>query len=77
MIATTSPLSVGDLGYAADDSIDFHARHGRALHARAAWETIALLVRALRSPNRPGAGGRSAWHDPWPTTPRAAPCGQR
>jgi hypothetical protein len=76
VIATTSPLTVGNLEYAADDSIDFYVRHGRTLHARAAGETITLLLRALRSPRLHRPGSRTAWRGHWSTTPRAD-CGHR
>ena len=36
----------------AGDSLDFHVRHGRALHARAAREGLAALLTMLRASRR-------------------------
>jgi hypothetical protein len=56
----------------AGDSLEFHARYGRALQARAAREAVQLLFELVRS--RRGAPPRH-WRVEWPVTPRAAPGG--
>lgn len=73
MTATSNHATFHHAGYVADDSIDFHARYGRALHARAARDVLALLLTALRPRD---AGDRSAGRRGWSSAPRAAACGQ-
>ena len=60
----------------AGDSIDFHARHGRALQARAAREGLAVLLTLFRSWRRRRIAGRGAWHVEWPAGPQATRCGR-
>lgn len=50
----------------AGDSIDFHARHGRALQARAARESIEMLFGLLPWPGRRRATRQSYWEKVWP-----------
>lgn len=50
----------------AGDSVDFHARHGRALHARAAREGMEALLTLFRSWRRRGASAGQGWHVEWP-----------
>jgi hypothetical protein len=45
-------------GREAGDSIDFHARYGRALHAQAARESLEILLTWFRSL-------RHTRHTPW------------
>jgi hypothetical protein len=49
----------------AGDSVDFHARHGRVLHARAAREGMEALLTLYRSWRR-GAPARRGWQVEWP-----------
>jgi hypothetical protein len=53
-------------GREAGDSIDFHARHGRALHARAARESLEALRAVFRSQGRRRASRRPRWEVVWP-----------
>jgi hypothetical protein len=53
-------------GREAGDSIDFHARHGRVLHARAARESLEMLRALFRSPRRRRASRRPPWETVWP-----------
>lgn len=50
----------------AGDSIDFHARHGRALHARAARESLEILLTLFRSLGRQRAMRHPYWETVWP-----------
>lgn len=50
----------------AGDSIDFHARHGRALQARAARESLEMLFGLFRSLGRRGATRQPYWETVWP-----------
>ena len=50
----------------AGDSIDFHARHGRALQARAARESLEMLFGLLRSVGRRRATAQTYWETVWP-----------
>ena len=50
----------------AGDSVDFHARHGRVLHARAAREGMEALLTLYRSWRRPGAPWGRGWQVEWP-----------
>lgn len=56
----------------AGDSVDFHARHGRALHARAAREGMEALLTLYRSWRRRGAPTRRGWHVEWPAGPETS-----
>jgi hypothetical protein len=49
----------------AGDSIDFHARHGRALQARATRESLDMLFGLLRSVGRRRAT-QPYWETVWP-----------
>ncbi|MGH6900552.1 MAG: hypothetical protein ACREJ5_29050 [Geminicoccaceae bacterium] len=51
----------------AGDSFDFHARYGRALHAQAARECLAMLLTRLRSLRRRRTR-RPPWEVVWPVT---------
>jgi hypothetical protein len=51
----------------AGDSFDFHARHGRALQARAAREGMEALLTWFRSWRRRRAAAGGGWHVEWPT----------
>ena len=55
---------------AAGDSVDFHARHGRALQARATREAIELVLALYRSWRHRGAIKQRGWQVEWPTEPR-------
>jgi hypothetical protein len=59
----------------AGDSIDFNARHGRALHARATREGMQVLVARFRSLRRRIAP-RRGWHVEWPAGPQTSHCGR-
>lgn len=59
------PSAIAIHGREARDSIDFHARYGRALHARAAREGLALLVSWFRSLRRRRIH-RTPWQVVWP-----------
>jgi hypothetical protein len=54
-------------GREAGDSIDFHARHGRALHAQATRESLEMLLAVFRPPGRHRASRRPPWEAVWPT----------
>jgi hypothetical protein len=58
------------------DSVDFHARHGRALHARAARESMATLLTLFRSWRRRRVGSRQSLQAEWPPAPRTSQCGR-
>ena len=60
----------------AGDSIDFHARHGRALHARAAREGLAALLSLLRASRRHRVSPEHGWHVEWPVEPQGSHCGR-
>jgi hypothetical protein len=63
-------------GREAGDSFDFHARHGRALQARAAREGMRVLLDLWRtSSRRRGAAGRG-WQVEWPVGPQTSQCGR-
>jgi hypothetical protein len=53
-------------GREAGDSIDFHARHGRGLHAQAAREGLEMLLTWFRSLRRPTR--HAPWQIVWPAT---------
>jgi hypothetical protein len=53
-------------GREAGDSIDFHTRHGGALHARAARESLEMLRALFRSRGRSRARRRPPWETVWP-----------
>ena len=56
----------------AGDSVDFHARHGRALQARAAREGMQVLLTLFRGRRRVAA--RRGWHVEWPAGPQTSHC---
>jgi hypothetical protein len=60
----------------AGDSFDFHARHGRALQARAARESMQGLLTLFRSWRRRRATARQAWHVDWPSGPQTSHSGR-
>jgi hypothetical protein len=60
----------------AGDSIDFHVRHGRALHARAAREGLAALLSLLRSSRGHPVSSGPGWHVEWPVEPQGSHCGR-
>ena len=60
----------------AGDSVDFHARHGRALQARAAREGMEMLLTLFRAWRRRRLAPRSrGWHVEWPAEPETSHCG--
>jgi hypothetical protein len=63
-------------GREADDSIDFNARHGRALQARAAREGMEVLLAPFRSWRRRRIAFRGGWHVEWPAGPQTSHCGR-
>jgi hypothetical protein len=61
----------------AGDSLDFHVRHGRALHARAAREGLAALLTMLRASRRQRRlSTRRGGHVEWPAEPQGSHCGR-
>jgi len=60
----------------ADDSVDFHARHGRALQARAAREGLEALLTLLRSWRRHHVSSCCGWRVEWPAERQASHCGR-
>jgi hypothetical protein len=60
----------------AGDSIDFHARHGRALQARAAREGMEVLLGPFRSWRRRRIASRQGWQVEWPVGPQTSHCGR-
>jgi hypothetical protein len=56
----------------AGDSLDFHARHGRALQARAAREGIEALLSPLRMWRRNRIARGRGWHVQWPVGAQAS-----
>ena len=58
----------------AGDSVDFHARHGRTLQARAAREGMKVLLTLFRSWRRRRFAPRRGWHVEWPTGPQTSHC---
>jgi hypothetical protein len=60
----------------AGDSFDFHARHGRALQARAARESMQALLTLFRSSRRGRAAAHQGWHADWPTRRQTSHCGR-
>ena len=58
----------------AGDSLDFHARHGRALQARAAREGMEALLTLFRSWRRRRGAPRRGWHVEWPAGPQTSHC---
>ena len=58
----------------AGDSVDFHARHGRALQARAAREGMEVLLTLFRSWRRRRFAPRRGWHVEWPAGPQTSHC---
>ena len=58
----------------AGDSLDFHARHGRALQARAAREGIKVLLTLLRSWRRRRVTPRRGWYVEWPAGSQTSHC---
>jgi len=63
MLQPWNGLAIG--GREAGDSIDFHARYGRALHAQAARESLGMLLTLFRSQRR-RATRRPPWEIVWP-----------
>lgn len=59
---------------AADDSIDFNARHGRALQAQAAREGMQVLLAPFRSWRRRRITSRRGRHVQWPVGPQTSHC---
>jgi hypothetical protein len=53
-------------GREAGDSIDFHARYGRVLHAQAARESLEMLLTLFRSLRR--RTRHTPWQNVWPAT---------
>jgi len=64
MLQPWNGLAMG--GREAGDSIDFHARYGRALHAQAARESLGMLLTLFRSQRRRSTR-RPPWEIVWPT----------
>jgi hypothetical protein len=60
----------------AGDSIDFNARHGRVLQARAAREATEVLLAPFRSWRRRRIASRRDWHVEWPAGPQTSRCGR-
>ena len=58
----------------AGDSIDFNARHGRALQARAARDAMEVLLAPFRSWRRRRIASRRAWQVEWPAGPQTSHC---
>ena len=58
----------------AGDSFDFHARHGRALQARAAHEGMQVLLTLFRSWRRRRVAPRRGWHVEWPGARQTSHC---
>jgi hypothetical protein len=61
-------------GREAGDSFDFHARHGRALQARAAREAMEVLLTLFSSRRRRRVAPRPGWHVEWPVRPQTSHC---
>jgi hypothetical protein len=59
------PSAIAIHGREAGDSIDFHARYGRELHAQAARESLEMLLGWLRSLRRSRARP-TPWQVVWP-----------
>jgi hypothetical protein len=59
------PSALAIHGREAGDSIDFHARYGRELHAQAARESLEMLLSWLRSLRR-SRTRRTPWQVVWP-----------
>jgi hypothetical protein len=59
------PSAIAIHGRGAGDSIDFHARYGRALHAQAASESLEMLLTWFRS-LRHRRTRRAPWQVVWP-----------
>lgn len=73
----SSKVGIVASGREASDSVDFHARHGRTLHARAAREGVEALIALYRSWQRRGAARDRGWQVEWPTPPRMSLPNQR
>ena len=56
----------------AGDSIDFNARHGRALHAQGAREGMELLLKLFRSWRLRRVAPHRGWYVEWPSGRRRA-----
>ena len=61
----------------AGDSLDFHARHGRALQARAAREGIEALLAPWGMWRRSRVARARGWHVEWPAGAQASHCTRR
>ena len=72
VVSSQSAIAVGRRE--AEDSFDFHARHGRALQARAAREGMQVLLTLLRSWRRRRVAPRRGWHVEWPGGPQTSHC---
>jgi hypothetical protein len=60
------PSAIAIHGREAGDSIDFHARYGRALHARAVRESLEMLLTWYRSLRHHRRTRRTPWQVVWP-----------
>jgi hypothetical protein len=54
----------------AGDSVDFYARHGRALHAQAARDGMEALLALYRSWRSRRAFAGQGWEVEWPVEPQ-------